>query len=174
MREFEQLQPQPGKSVADFCNEADTLAGQLGTADKPQSPLVLISKVLKGLQRARAAWKPCVRGDAKRTALHTVRDLSERGAMKDGLVLELCGLRQSLTERELENADKLAPRLFTYSPMAAAAAAPSADERVAKLEAELRRRDEWRWPACGTAWPPARQRARPRRVQPQRLPWASR
>ena len=96
----------------DFCNEADTLAGQLGTADMPQSPLVLISKVLEGLQRARAAWKPYVRGDVKRTALRTARDLSERGAMKDGQVLEVCGLRQSLMELEVENADELAPRLF--------------------------------------------------------------
>jgi hypothetical protein len=39
----------------------------------------------------------------------------------------------------VENADELAPRLLNYSPMAAAAAAPSTDERVAALEAELRR-----------------------------------
>jgi len=44
-----------------------------------------------------------------------------------------------LMELEVENADELAPRLFNYSPMAAAAAAPSTDERVAALEAELRR-----------------------------------
>ena len=42
-------------------------------------------------------------------------------------------------ELEVENADELAPQLFNYSPMAAAAAAPSTDERVAALEAELRR-----------------------------------
>ena len=98
-----------------------------------------ISKALEGLQRARASWKPNVRGDVKRRALPTARDLSKKGEMKDGQVLELCGLRQSLMELELEHTDKLAQRHVTYLPMAAAATAPFTDERVAALEAELRR-----------------------------------
>ena len=77
----------------------------------------------------------CTWGDVKRTALRTARDLSERGEMKDGQVLEICGLRQSLMELGGENADELAPQLFRFSPMAAAAAAPSKEERVAALEA---------------------------------------
>jgi len=134
-KKFEQLRPEPGQCVADYCNFADRLSLRLRMSNYPVGPLVVVSKVLDGLKQARPEWAPYLRGDVKSKAVDKLEQLSEQDLM-GGQVIQKCGLRLELAKLEVENGHELAPR--GAGAMAAQAPAPPPSRPPTSNEAALR------------------------------------